>query len=843
MQVPATTDLTIARRFRDVAAASPDALAIISPGARYTYAQLDRWSDAIAATLTPSAETRARPVAIITRDHVTLVPAALAAVKAGHFFVAIDASDPRERITAILEASNAEFCLTDDRSSAFALPTVVIAPSPSETVQPVDVEAHELVQLVFTSGTTGTPKAVATRQRFFAERLVQAAATTGRSAGERVSYTALPGFARATGEIFGSLLNGATLCAFDARTQRLDELAAMIARERISILTLTPALFRRFMRVLPDDADLSSIRKLRLGADVVTVADVDAWRARFPLGTTLERAYNSTETGAVLQMTIHHDTPIPGPLVPMGRPREGVEVRVLDEAGNEVPDGMAGELVVRSRSVAHGYWNAPAATTEAFIFDGSESATFRTGDLVRRGADGLFYFLGRRDSRLKIHGRRIDPLEIETALVTHGGAREAVVVAHQDERGESQLIAYVVLHAGATITARELRAALRERIAAWLIPARIHILDALPMTPAGKVDRAQLRQPLHDERTEPATLDGDALERLLREIWSRALSAPVSLTDDFFEDLGGDSLVAAELVSEVERATGQAMPLSLLLELNTVTRMAGYLRVSGNASRIVIPLNQRGARPPLFCVSGKGGSVIVFRQLAARLGNEQPFYGLTHHGIERESFPRDVGVMAALYVDAIRATQPAGPYFLAGYSAGGYVAYEVARQLKRAGDEVAFLGLIDVAATRRLAPLWKRYLKFFSVLRRNPRTNTPRFLRALGRRAVAITRWLLRRPAATATPPRPTLEANEAFDALHARRSLQPYSGPVTLFVARHGFGTDNALPDLGWRALCGDRLDIVEVEGEHHTVLNDEVESLAEAFRRSLEKARARPD
>ncbi len=691
---------------------------------------------------------------------------------------------------------------------------------------------HELVQLVFTSGTTGAPKAIANRQHGFVERLIRQSALTGRAAGERVSYTALPGFARATYEIFGSLLNGATLCAFDARSESLDALAELIRRERISILTLTPALFRRFMKTAPADLDLSSIRKLRLGADVVTVPDVEAYKARFPRGCTLERAFNATETGLVFHMSIDHDTPIPGPLVPLGRPRNGVTVRVLDEAGNDVAIGETGELVVRGPHIARGYWNDAELTAQKFRFDDEQrEATFFTGDLVKRDEDGLYYFIGRKDARLKIHGRRIDPLEIESALLACAGTRDAAVIGKPDQHGELRLVAYVVMEDRAAFVPRDLRAALRTTLPPFLIPSRIHALDELPVTAAGKVDRRALVEHI-DPQEAGAPSEGtasDDIERTLLEIWSRVIGRAVAPHDDYFDDLGGESIAAAHLVAEVHRILGRSMPLSLLLELNTVAKMADYLRTRAETdiARIAIVLQPHGTRPPLFCASGKGGSVIVFRELAAKLGPDQPFYGLTYHGFAPDAFPKTFAALAACYADAIRTVRPDGPYHLAGYSAGGLIAFDVARQMAAAGDEVAFVGLIDAAAnTDRIAP-WKRPFKHVALLAQQPARYTLRYLRAIARRLGFLR---VHRPVGL-------VKWNRVFDSIRKREFLQPYRGRVTLFVARHGWGYDGTSADLGWRPLCGE-LDIVPIAGEHHTVLGDDVTSLANALREAMKNA-----
>jgi amino acid adenylation domain-containing protein len=839
---PVAAETSIAERFRDVAATFPGELALISARARYTYAELDRWSDAIAADLVAAGAPANVPVAIVIREPLSLVPASLAVVKAGNFFVVLDAGDSDERIAAILNATGAALCLVDSVPPAATrhLSLLRMRALPDAPVEPITQPPHELVQLVFTSGTTGVPKAVASPQRGFVERMTGSSTRTGRAAGERVSYTAIPGHARASGEIFGSLLNGATLCAFDARSESLDALGDLIARERISTLTLTPALFRRFLRALPATADLSSIRKLRLGADVITVADVDVWRTRFPRTATLERAFNSTETGTVLHLTIDHDTPIPGPLVPLGRPIPGVEVWLVDEEGRVLTGEETGELVVRSAQVAHGYWNVPELTAQKFTFDPEHPDTpaFHTGDLLRRDADGLYYFIGRRDARLKIHGRRIDPVEVESALIVHAGAREAVAFAEPAPDGELHLAAYVVMK-DPTSAPRDIRAALRDRVPAWMIPARIHVVDDLPMTRAGKVDRAALAsRPLGPR---PSALSPAAKPDDLRAIWSRILGTPVAPDDDFFDDLGGSSLAAAEIVAEVNRVTGYSLPLSLLLELNTVRKMAGYLHARPALERTVIALQTGGALPPLFCVSGKGGSVIRFRPLSALLGADQPFYGLTHHGFDPRSFPPTLGAVAAAYADAVRATQPAGPYYLAGYSAGGFIAYELARQLALGGEQVAFVGLIDTAATRTHLTPWKRYRKQLTILRHRPAATTARYARALARRTEWLGRWLRTRGREPFAPrlSQEIRDANRFFESLEIHAALKPWSGPVTVFLARHGRGADAGQPDGGWSALCGDSLTVIPIDGEHDTILDEDVHCLAEPFARALENAR----
>ncbi|MBV8518391.1 MAG: non-ribosomal peptide synthetase [Acidobacteria bacterium] len=830
------SEVTITQRFREVVDAAPDAPALTAGNRVYTYVEIDRWSDAIAADLAALNAPVDRPVAIVTSDSISLVPAAMAVVKAGHFFVMIDASDPDERVALLLRESDAGACLVDDEfiapASARALPFATLRPFSRElTAKPPARAPHPFVYVIYTSGTTGKPKGILTSHRRFVEKTTLQSRRWGRAPGERASYTALPGYTRAASNIFGSLLTGSTMCAFDVRSESLTALADYIRRERITLLSLTPSLFRRLIAASGPSLDVSSVKKLRVGADKITVADVESYKKYFPRGCVLALGFASTESGRVFSWSIDHDTPIPGPLVPMGYPYPDVAVRLIDEDGNDVPDGEPGEIVVRSEEVADGYWKNPELTAQRFVFhpDDPERRTFYTGDLAKRDASGLHYFVGRKDARLKIHGRRIDPTEVEALLIATGEVRDAVIVGKTDEEGEQRLVAYVVMRDGKRCDARAIRAKLRETAPSWMVPQRIYALDAIPMTRNAKVDRAALAARDDRETGEDHGATND-IERQLVEVWSRVLGTTVHVDDDFFNDHGGESVVAAHLVAEVARATGHAIALSLLLELNTIRKMADYLRGTTVTDRVAV-LVQRGSDsvPPLFCVSGGGGSVMVFRDLAAQIGSEQPFWGLQHHGFARGVFPVTYAAIAAVYGDAIRAIQPHGPYFLAGYSVGGQLAYEVARQMERAGERVAFIGLIDSSASDMRTSVWKRIANRFVMLRRDPRRGVYYAREAVTRPTKALRRRL----------PRMLQQANNTYMSSRRGFTLQPYGGAVSLFRARHGMGAARVERDLGWLRVGVGRLDIYDVDGDHESLLARDVGTLAGAFRRALALAR----
>lgn len=834
---------TISDHFRNVVAAQPDEIALTTSRRNYTYGDIDRWSDAIAASIVAANAPVDQPVAIVTRDNISLVPAAMAVVKAGHFFVMIDAADPDDRVAMLLDESSAALCLVDDLEDtpapARALPLVELAPLPEGPVPPPpERPANPAVYVIYTSGTTGRPKGILSKQDRFVEGILRQGQRWGRKRGERSLYTSLPGFTRAASSIFGTLLCGSTMCAFDARGESLTALANCIRRERISILSLTPPLFRRLMTTDPRDLDLSSVRTLRIGADMVTISDVALFKERFPADCTLARGYASSETGSVFRMTIRRDTPVPGPLVPMGRPYENVEVWLLDEDGNEVADGEVGELVVRSADVVDGYWNAPELTAQRFVFDPErpEVRKFFTGDLAKREADGLYYFIGRKDSRLKIHGRRIDPSEVESALLATGLVREAVVVGKPDGRGELRLVAYVVMPEGKTCDPRELRAALRARVPGWMVPARVFALDTLPMTRAAKADRNALLARVDEEPQTYGSGATDDLKQQLAEIWSSALGVPVHVDEDFFDDLGGESVIAAHLVTMIESQLSRAIPLSLIVELNTVRKMAAYLRTAGNEKPLAIELQKGTTLPPLFCVAGGGGGVVKFRTLAAKMGEAQPVYGLQPHGFDLDNFPTSYSEIVTAYADAIRRIQPHGPYSLSGYSAGGQMAFALARHFELAGERVAFVGVIDTARKTRPVAVWRRLVNRASLLLADSR----RVRRLPAEISLRTSLWVkarLRRRMSAAEKPLPAWLVDTRFAMRQAHRDDSDglYTGPVTLFRARDGLRRTRQEQDLGWTPFAIGGLRIIDVDGDHESILGDHVESLAAAMVEAL--------
>jgi thioesterase domain-containing protein/AcrR family transcriptional regulator/acyl carrier protein len=557
--------------------------------------------------------------------------------------------------------------------------------------------------------------------------------------------------------------------------------------------------------------------------------------------------------------------------VPIGCPIRGFEAHVLDDAGALVADGEVGELHLAGPSLALGYLGRPELTAETFVSvpgpAGGELRLYRTGDLVRRRADGNLVFVGRADRRVNVHGASVEPGEVEEALSRHPDVATSVVTGFEDSRGATRLAAYVVSAGERAPDAGELRRYLRSRLPPHMVPAAVVAVESLPLTHTGKVDRAALPPPPAPRKAErPPTGPETPVEHAVREMWERLLDVgPISVDDDFFA-LGGDSLLAMRLVTEIGRRFDRELPPAVVFEAPTVRSLAAAVEGPNAAWRSLVPLQAGGSRPPLFFVAPNAGNVVTFAELARSLGPAQPFYALQPQALDGDARPRArVEEMAAHYLAEVRRVQPGGPYLLGGLCYGGRVAFEMARQLAAAGEETALLALVEAPPAllpdhrvgigaggprayrengsgrpgrdRRLPPrrpaprsaphpshglAWhlrfrlSRARKLARDRMTRLRGRTRRGTRTLARRA--RTAWLGARRLRAAE--RAALEAHAAY---RARR----YEGAAVVYL------TEESLPWWdGWSEL-GDGIELDVVPGTHRTVVREpHVRTLAERLR-----------
>ncbi|HEY0733790.1 MAG TPA: alpha/beta fold hydrolase, partial [Herpetosiphonaceae bacterium] len=461
-----------------------------------------------------------------------------------------------------------------------------------------------------------------------------------------------------------------------------------------------------------------ALRLIIMGGEQADLGRLRQWQAQHGARVRLVNLYGPTETtiaatAEVVPLAISDTQPDTA----IGRGLGNLQVYVLDAQMQPAPDGIAGELYIGGAQLARGYLHQPGSTAARFVPDPFSrepgARLYRTGDRVRVWHDGRLLFLGRLDQQVKLRGYRIELGEIAAVLRAHGAVREAVVVVRDE-----QLVAYVVeepstlypapneSQAGPSLGARfsvlgsALRAFLAERLPAYMLPAAIVVLDALPLTANDKLDRAALPAPTAAAFAVQQALVAprDEVERWLAQLWAELLGRQeVGVTDNFFA-LGGHSLLAVRLLAQIQQQIGRAIPLVTLVQSPTIAQLAAHLReqrADGPWSPLV-PLQAQGQQRPLFLVHPIGGTVLCYAELARLLGPEQPVYGLQAWGMEPDQVPhQSLAAMVDDYVAAIRQVQPHGPYRLGGWSFGGVVAFEIAVQLQRQDETVDLLALID----------------------------------------------------------------------------------------------------------------------------------------------------
>ncbi|HEX2092152.1 MAG TPA: alpha/beta fold hydrolase, partial [Longimicrobiaceae bacterium] len=520
------------------------------------------------------------------------------------------------------------------------------------------------------------------------------------------------------------------------------------------------------------------------------------------------------------------------------------------------PVGIPGELLLGGPGLARGYLGRPDLTAAVFIPDPFGSAPgeriYRTGDLVRRLADGMVHYLGRIDHQVKIRGFRIELGEIEAALGRHPGVGDGVAVVREDTRGDRRIVAYATAAPGADPSPAELRAHLAAHLPEYMVPAAVVVLEAMPLSPNGKLDRRALPAPDWTEQGSGAGYvpPRDALELVLAGIWEEVLGTrPVGVRDSFFER-GGHSLLAVRLMARVEEATGARLPLALLFTAPTVEALAEVLRREQpeRDTSLLVPIRTAGDRRPLFLVHAVGGDVLSYAPLAAHLPPEQPLYGLRARGLTGGGAPHaTVEAMAADYLEALRAVQPGGPYRLGGWSMGGVVAFEMARRLEAAGERVERLVLID----SHLPALHGRTLpddravrvRIFAQDLGIPVERLP-LPAGEGGEGAYLRRALEEVRAAGLVPAYVDAERIEQLyrvfranlEALYAYRP-QGYGGAVTLLrAAEH---PPEGTPTAGWERIVAGGVEVRRVPGSHFTLVRGEnARALAREITQALEGA-----
>ncbi|MFE2376463.1 amino acid adenylation domain-containing protein [Streptomyces sp. NPDC059398] len=712
--------------FEEQARSHPEREALVAGGHRLTYRETDALANRLAHRLRELGVGPERTVGIHLPRSAEMVVGLLAVQKAGGAFVPLEPSWPAQRIGTIIENARPAAVLTT-AGAADELPGSVpaveldlagdwFADQPEHSPD-VPIDPENLAYVIYTSGSTGTPKGAMIRHRAISNRLPWQIGLLGLTPDDPVLHKAPLTFDISVNEIFLPLAAGATLVVADAgREGDVAHLLELIERERIAFVYIVSSV----LDIMLERADIAeagaSLKHVWCGGEVLTPELFRRFRDR--LGdATMYHGYGPAETTIGVTCQVYRGDAEQG--ITIGRPNPNTTVYVLDPAMNPVPVGVPGELYLGGVPLGRGYLGDPRRTAAAFVpdlFSGEPGARlYRSGDLARFRADGNIEFLGRVDNQVKIRGVRVELEEIESVLSRHPGVRQAVVLVRDGGPGGAQLAAWCTPDpAGPHAEGEELLEWLRTALPEYMVPRHCRVVPAFPLMTSGKVDRKALAASA-DETADtgpdaaPYTEPTGDTERLVAEVWAQALGLPrVGAHDNFF-DLGGHSLLLARVQTALRARLGWDVPVLDLFTRPTVSALAGYLddrdglappSASSAGSRqalgVLLPLRTSGDLPPLFCLHPASGLSWPFAGLRQHIDIRRPLYGIQSRALTGERpAAGSLAEMAAEYVEHIREVQPHGPYHLVGWSFGGVVAHTMATLLRREGEQVALLGMLD----------------------------------------------------------------------------------------------------------------------------------------------------
>ncbi|MFE3824437.1 amino acid adenylation domain-containing protein [Streptomyces sp. NPDC059092] len=867
-QAPAAA-VDVVRLFARQAARTPDSVALVQGTRRWTYRELDRAADRIARRLTGLGAGAGSRIGVAMDRAPETVAVILAVARAGAACVPLDTGYPAERIAAMLEqarpvrvvAHRAHARLVGDED-VLLLAEDLVRDTPDQQSESgpglPGADPDSTAYLLFTSGSTGRPKGVVMPHRSLAAMVTwQNRRPSGAAGGTTLSYAPLS-FDVSFQEIFSTLCSGGTLVLVtEAERRDMPALLRLLDRHGVERIFLPYVALQQLAEAA---CALGPVpRRLRTlvssGEQLRVSEEIRRLCALLP-GAILENQYGPTESHVVTSFTMTGDPAAFPPLPPIGTPVDGAEVQVLDARMRPVPVGVRGEIHLGGACLADGYTGAPELTAERFVPhpDGGDRRLYRTGDLGYVLPSGDLVHTGRADTQVKIRGFRVEPAEVELAVARHAargsGIREVAVVDRR--RGtDAFLAAFLVGDPELTDLGRlkdDLRAALPE----YLVPSHYAWLPRMPLTPSGKRDDAALRGvALTAAAPRPGRPARDTYERTLLEIFAELLDLPAPGVHDSLFEQGGTSLTAMRLVMLIEQRLGVRLPLSALVAAPTPAAVAEHLRTSAAAPGprdVLVPFRREGDRPPVFFVHPLGGNVLCYLALSRHLPDDQPFYGLQSAGFLPGAEPdRSIPEMAATYVEAVRRVRPHGPYVIGGWSFGGFVAFEMARLLRRAGEEVLPPILLDTVALSPDAPRDvsdRSLLHFFfwELLWADSGSDTP--VEELSRE-VGSEEEVFRRVAEVAERNGilPAGDSQDAVRRLHAvfqanyqalmdERSeigdldltLLHAQGdlPDVLRPLHDGAGSLHGDPTNGWRTRTTGSIEVIDVPGDHLQVVEE---------------------
>lgn len=856
--------------------AFPNEIAIITERESLSYREMWTRSSQLAQRLVLLGLKKGDLVGLCVNRSEDLVIAPLAIWQAGGAYVPLDPEFPAARLGSMLEDAHVSLLITETgllKRLPGKLPTIIcldkeqsIRTQESVTL-PRHSEPDDLAYVIYTSGSEGAPKGVEICHRSLVNLLSSVRREPGILAQDCLLAVTTLSFDISALELFLPLVSGAkVVIAPNASVADGFALASMLHDFDVTIMQATPITWRLL---------LESGWKGKPGLKILCGGEAlprDLAEQLVAVGADLWNLYGPTET--TIWSTVTRITS-PVERIAIGHPIANTQVCVLDEQGQPVPFGMAGELFIGGAGLARGYKGREVLTSERFTSRTDVHAgkrMYRTGDLVRRLSDGSLEYLARLDQQVKIRGVRIELGEIEAALQRHPSVAQAIVTLRENERGEKRLVAHWTARSGALSDPADLRKSLRNLLPDAMIPREFVRTDNLPQTLNRKVDRKALsgdnlprksEEVSEDHRTDQGMArpgeggnsfgaPADYVEVILSEIWREVLEIDrVGINDNFFE-LGGHSLLAARVVSRIRTMLEIELPLKSIFADPTIAGLASHISFEPSTRRYsyecdlqawkrLVPVQPKGNATPLFFLAGyhqPDGPLLFLSNLIPHLGENQPVFGFRPRWMDEQGADyASVEEIAHDYLSELRQIQPRGPYLLGGNCVEGIAVLEIARLLAEEGEEVRLIVLLDTELPSR-----KRIREKDISSYRNRLGHVGEVLAGLvqhGPRLQAIRELAGRKLGISGSEE---VRANDRFHQQRTRywRLLyrhipQVWNGRITLIGNQLDLDRD---PDLGWTGFSKSQVDIYAVPGSHETMMTATGRDVARIIRRSIDEA-----
>ena len=705
----------VAGLFENIVSAYPERVGVIFQDEKITYNDLNQSANRLAHYLLQQGIKKGDIIGVVLDRGPQIVITLLAIQKCGAAYLALDPVLPQERINFMLQDAQAKFIITSEKYSGKLLHTATeivleniqtqLSSFPTANTG-IKTGPDDTVYVLYTSGSTGIPKGVMVSYGNLLNLL-----TAMRDMFDTGIHTKLLSVTTISFDIVGlelylPLISGGELVlTSEEESKNGNDLIRLLKKYQINFMQATPVTYRIMLE--SGWAEKLPVVVLCCGEPLPkTLAN-----KLIPLCKELYNMYGPTETTIYSTGTQVLATDAQ---ITIGRPIQNTQVYILDKNRNLLPANIAGEIYIGGTGVATGYLNRPELIAAHFLPDPfskkAGARIYKTGDLGKYLEDGNIVCLGRTDDQVKLRGYRIELGEIDYQVSKLAAIKDVVTIVREDNPGDQRLVSYITLKEGGQLAPEQAghwRETLKQNLPDYMVPGAFVVLDELPLTANGKVDKKLLPRPeiIHLATAEDPNVPLTEAEKIIKNIWEEELGIKnISIYSDFFE-LGGHSMIAIKMMSKIEQETGVKLPIALLFKNATIQSLAQLLAakekiISENA---LVPIKTSGKKTPIYLIHGGGLNILLYKSLAAYLDEDQPLYGLQGLGINGDlTHLSNIQTIAARYLDEILPLNPDGPYILAGYSLGGIIAYEMAKQLLAKGKEIKKLVIFDTNVGNRV---------------------------------------------------------------------------------------------------------------------------------------------